>query len=111
MKLGDKVKFQKYIAKTSYQPDKETTEQFANDFGLELKEYPEYSNGFKIVRCPWYGFKLENQREGIICGLRTINGYVNYNWDDGVDKGIPIQVYLIADKLNGFYRVPKQWID
>ncbi len=111
MKLGDKVKIQRYIAKSSYQPDKETTKKFAEDHGLEFKEDTSYINGYKIPYCPWYGFRLEEETEGIICGTRTIKGYVTYDWEDGVEQGAPIQVYLVATKLSGFYRVPAKWLD
>lgn len=115
MKLGDKVKINRYIAKHWWDNDEEVTKQFAIDHDLKYRyDYSHYAKKafLKLDWCPWYGFKLKEAQEGIIVGVRTIKGYVNHDIDGKIRvQGKPIQVYLVATGMKGFYRVPKKWID
>jgi hypothetical protein len=110
VKLGDKVAFDKYIEKASYGADKETTIEFFKLANLAFKEDNTYRVGVHGICCPWYGHKLESPKVGVLCGMRNIFTKVGSYWEGVPSPEKPFQVYLVATKMNGFYRVPKDWV-
>jgi hypothetical protein len=110
-KLGEKVSFGKHIKKASYGMDKEVSKEFCNICGLELKEDSRFIAEFFIPRTKWRGFKLDKPTTGIICGVRSIGAKVWYDGEYGA-AGIEEykQVYLVANKMSGFYYVLPEWL-
>lgn len=111
--LGQKVSFTKHLKRTSYEKNFEVSKEFAEICGLKLIEDKSYIGGFWIPKCPWYGHLMSKETEGIICGKRNIGVAVyksfGYDeWDLGIEKYK--QVYLVANKLSGFYYVLPEWI-
>ena len=111
MKIGDDVTFTKHIAKNRYGADKDTTKEFAELYGLSYTESEMYIYGYTLHETKWRGFIQKKPVAGIICGKRNIGGKVSYIRDEGafVEKYVP--VYLVANKLSGFYYVPVPWIE
>jgi hypothetical protein len=109
--LGSLVNFDKYLAKSTYCANKEVTQEFAKMYGLDFVESSSCINGFFIPRTKLKGFKLDTKRVGIVCGKRSLGAdiYSDEGYCDGINKRIP--VYLIANNLRGFYRVPEQWLE
>jgi hypothetical protein len=114
LKLGQKVTFDKHIKKSSYGKNKEVSKEFTEICGLKFNEDNSYIGGFWIPKCPWNGFRFAKKRQGMICGVRNIGVevYKSFSYDDwdlGIEKCK--QVYLVADKLSGFYYVLPEWIE
>lgn len=103
MELGQVVRFNKYLTKRPY----------VNRYGSEFSKENNYRK--------WDTEVLEETKEGIVCGKRTINyrGYTTRG-SGGLFLGDvePPQfkslekkeVYLVAVTLRGFYRVPVEWL-
>jgi predicted secreted acid phosphatase len=113
-KLGQWVKFDKHIKKDSFGKSREVTKELAEICGLKFNEDNSHFGGYRIPKCPWKGFKLTSQRQGIVCGVRNIGVSVFNNssygdWELGIEKHK--QVYLVADKLSGFYYVLPEWLE
>ena len=97
MELGQKVKFKKYLKKNKYK----------NWYGKEIskkRNYRKYSTK-----------ELDENKEGIICGKRTIHyrGYNQHAFMDEPPEYRPLEykeVYLIAVDMTRFYKVPKNWL-
>ena len=96
MKLGQKVKFKKYLRKNNY----------CNwyDYGKDLSS--DYQK--------WSEIKLDEEKEGIVCGKRIIS-YRGYTESDeyglyhiSLEKKV---VILVAAQMMGFYRVPAEWLE
>jgi hypothetical protein len=111
LKLGDRVKFSKYLSKQTWYADKETSKEFCDIAGIKFVESNLYKVGGHIPMCSWFGHKLENKLEGIICGCRNIGVKVHTDefQCDGIEK--TFKVYLIATNMRGFHRVPLEWIE
>ena len=96
MKLGQKVKFKKYLRKNNH----------CNWYDRSLMEDVDYQKYATI--------KLDEAEEGIICGKRVISyrGYTDHDeygsYHVSLEKKV---VILVANQMMGFYRVPAEWLE
>lgn len=96
MKLGQKVRFKKYLRKNNY--CNWCSENLDKDF-----DYQKYDT-----------IKLGKEKEGIVCGKRVISyrGYTyqdEYGWHHvSLEKKV---IVLVANNMMGFYRVPEEWLE
>ncbi len=98
MELGQKVKFNKYLNKR-------------NCVNTKYDDWDKRRNYKK-----WDTESLDEEKEGIICGKRTINyrGYTEIGHYECPSEFKPLetkQVYLVACDMRRLYRVPKEWLE
>ena len=106
IKLGQKVKFKKYLRKRegTYNLEKQLGDE--DEKMIMVKEVIE----------------LEKSLQGMICGVRTITykrliEYIEEQHGEWVDFSQDFttseykQVYLIACDMRGFYRVSEEWLE
>jgi hypothetical protein len=108
LKLGDKIKFQKALTSSKWQSDwdREESIKFAKKHNIFVSES---TNGV-FIKSKWKVKKFKKIQEGMICGVRNIDisGFSDYEygWEFGKKK----KVYLVAQNLTGFSRVPEEFI-
>lgn len=92
MELGQRVKFKKEFKK-------------GENLSYSDNLYYKYEDGLL-----WGTIEHKEELEGIICGKRTI-GYKGRHgeYGDFIAEEYK-EVYLVANTMRGFHRVPKQWI-
>lgn len=99
MKLGDKITFNRYVKRNNASVD-------LHDDDIELP--------YELVRID--EITLPGPLTGIICGKRKIVKSTQFDFGDFYSDGYKqhnteIQVYLVATRMDGFYRVPIEWVD
>ena len=92
VELGQKVKFKKELKKGE---NLERDDSFS---------YYKYKNGIK------WGTIEHEEKEGIICGKRTISYKGHVSDGLGFVTEEYKQVYLVVTNMRGFHRVPEEWI-
>ena len=97
MKLGQKVRFRKYLRKNNY----------CNWYSGSLDEDKDYQKYSTI--------ELNEDIEGIICGKRVIGfrgyTYIDYEYGTEYTSLEKKTVILVANQMMGFYRVPEEWLE
>lgn len=96
MKLGQKVKFEKYLKKKPY----------CNWYKGKPKEIGESYLKYDTI-------ELDDEKQGVFCGTRTISyrGYTDNEYGNLTHTSLEKKnICLIACNTRGFYRVPEKWL-
>jgi len=98
MELGDKVTFDRYVKRNN-------ASVVLSDDDIELP--------YELIRID--EISLPEPITGIICGKRRVVKSTTFSFGDFYSDGYhqeskEIQVYLVATRMDGFYRVPVEWV-